>query len=56
MLAEARFDRHRPRGMDAAAERREDDDPPVAELVAEALDEASGSVGSEPVAIRCSAR
>ena len=35
----ARLERQRPRGVDAAAERRQDADPPVADLVAEALDD-----------------
>ena len=38
-LAEARLERERPRGVDAAAERRQQHEPPVAELVAEALDD-----------------
>ncbi len=37
-VAEARRERERPRRVDAAAERREDAEPPVADLVAEALD------------------
>ena len=38
-LAQPRGDRHRPRRVHAAAERREDADAPVADLVAEALDD-----------------
>ena len=38
-LAQARLDRQRPRGVDARPERREEADPPVAQLVAEALDD-----------------
>ncbi len=38
-LAEPRLDGQRPRRVDAAAERAEDHEPPVAELVAEALDD-----------------
>ena len=37
-LAQPRGHRHRPRRVHAAAERREDADAPVADLVAEALD------------------
>ena len=39
-----------------AAERRQDADPPVADLVAEALDDDVRSVGSAPVAASCSRR
>ena len=38
-LAQPRADGHRPRRVHARAERREDADPPVADLVAEALDD-----------------
>ena len=38
-VAQPRGDRHRPRRVHAAAERREDADAPVADLVAEALDD-----------------
>ena len=38
VLAQPRLDGHRPRRVDAAAERRQQRHPPVAELVAEALD------------------
>ena len=38
-LAQPRRDRHRPRRVHAAAERRQDADAPVADLVAEALDD-----------------
>ena len=37
-LAQARLDRERPRGVDPPAERREQDQPPIAELVPETLD------------------
>ena len=43
-LAEPRADGHRPRRVDARAERREDADAPVADLVAEPLDD-DGAVG-----------
>src|SRR5581483_8046562 len=43
-LAQPRADRHRPRRVHPRAERREDADPPVADLVAEALDD-DGAVG-----------
>jgi hypothetical protein len=39
------FDRHRPRGMDPRAERREHAHPPVADLVTEALDDNGPVVG-----------
>ena len=39
LLADPRLERERPRGVDAAAERRQQHEPPVAELVAEALDD-----------------
>ena len=45
-LAHPPLDRERPRRVDAAAERREDADPPVADLVAEALDD-DGAVGRD---------
>ena len=38
-LLEPRLDRERPRGVHAAAERREHDEPPVPQLVAEPLDD-----------------
>ena len=38
LLGQPRLDGHRPRGVDAAAERRQQAQPPVAKLVAEALD------------------
>ena len=45
-LAQPRADRHRPRRVHARAERREDADAPVADLVAEPLDD-DGAVGRE---------
>ena len=52
-LAQARLDRHRPRRVDAAAERREQDQPPVAELVPEPLhdDPAIGRQGAGRLAL-----
>ena len=38
-VAQARAERHRPRRVHARAERRQDADAPVADLVAEALDD-----------------
>ena len=49
-------DRHRPRRVDAGAERREDADAPVADLVAEALDDDRPVGGTAPVAASCSRR
>ena len=45
-VAQLRLERHRPRRVDAAAERGQDADPPVADLVAEPLDD-DGPVGGE---------
>ena len=39
LVGQPAFDRHRPRGVDGRAERAEDAHPPVADLVAEALDD-----------------
>ena len=48
--------RHRPRRVDAPAERRQDADPPVADLVAEPLDD-DGAVGRQRAELRsCSRR
>jgi hypothetical protein len=55
-LADARVDRQRPRRVHVHAVRGMQDDPPVADLVARALDR-EGAVGrSVPVASFCSAR
>ena len=45
LAANARAHRHRPGRMDAAPERRQDEDPPVAEIVARAFDEQRAIVG-----------
>ena len=51
------LDRERPRRVHARTERREDADPPVADLVGEAFDDdRCGRRGSTPVASPCSAR
>src|SRR5206468_3758999 len=46
LVAHLRRDRHRPRRVDAAAERREDADAPVAEVVENALDDDGAIVGN----------
>ena len=46
------LDRHRPRRVDRRAERREDAHPPVADLVAEALDHDGAIVGDSARALR----
>ena len=55
-LAQPGGDGQRPRRVHLRAERRVHDQPPVAELVAEPLDQDVRSSGSVPVASRCSAR
>ena len=47
VVGEAALDGHRPRGVDGRAERAEDADPPVADLVAEALDDDRAVVGHD---------
>ena len=47
-LAHPSLDRHRPGGVDPAAERRQQADPPVAQLVAEALEHDRAVVGHDP--------
>ncbi len=47
VVGEAALDGHRPRGVDRRAERAEDADPPVADLVAEALDDDRAVVGDD---------
>ena len=47
VVGEAPLDGHRPRGVDRRAERAEDADPPVADLVAEPLDDDRAVVGDD---------
>ena len=47
-LAQPRLQRHRPRGVDPRAERRQDAQPPVADLVAEPLDHHGGVARHRP--------
>ena len=50
-VAQARAERHRPRRVHARAERRQDAEAPVADLVAEALDD-DRAVGGDDAAVR----
>ena len=48
VVGEMALDGHRPRGVDGCAERAEMPDPPVADLVTEALDDYRAIVGDDP--------